>query len=76
MGLNSEIKGVSESKFATAALYSAGIGLVLSDIIPTPADAAYFWAEKKLRDKWKNGEIRKKFNIFNIEKYHDNKKQI
>lgn len=38
-------------------LYATGVGLILSDIIPTPADALYFKIEKNLRDKWKSGEI-------------------
>lgn len=34
----------------TKLLIATGVGLVLSDIMPTPADAVYF----KLEEKWKN----------------------
>ena len=35
----------------TGVLYAGAIGLLLSDIIPTPADGLYFYAERKLKDK-------------------------
>lgn len=57
MGLYGEIKNVGASQYATGALYAGLIGLFLSDLIPTPADAFYFDRERKLRDKWKSGEI-------------------
>jgi hypothetical protein len=56
-GLSEEISNVSKSEYATAALYAGMIGLVASDLIPTPADAAYFYMERNLRDRWKNGDI-------------------
>lgn len=40
----------------TGLLYATLIGLVASDIIPTPGDALYFWLHKKIRDKWTRGE--------------------
>ena len=38
-------------------LYSVGIGLILSDIIPTPADAVYFNRERINKRKLEKGEI-------------------
>ena len=32
-------------------------GLVLSDIVPTPADSIYFKTERRLRNEWKAGTI-------------------
>lgn len=57
MSVIQELKGVSGSQYATGALYAGLIGLFVSDLIPTPADAFYFDRERKLRDKWKSGEI-------------------
>ena len=54
--LNTVKEGL-KSKEGKAVLYAGLIGLVLSDIIPTPADAIYFTVERNLRDKWKRGEI-------------------
>jgi hypothetical protein len=53
----SEIVKSTEGKYSKGVLYAGAVGLILSDIIPTPADALYFYTEKKLRDKWKSGEI-------------------
>jgi hypothetical protein len=50
MGFTSEIKDVSKSKYATAALYTFLGGLILSDALPTPADAVFFSYQKKIRD--------------------------
>lgn len=52
-----EIKSGLKSEQGNAVLYAGLLGLFLSDIIPTPADALVFSIEKKLRDKWKRGEI-------------------
>ncbi|HEX4850346.1 MAG TPA: hypothetical protein VFV08_06045 [Puia sp.] len=46
-----------KSKEGKALLYALGIGLILSDIIPTPADAVYFNIERNLRNKWQAGTI-------------------
>jgi len=51
------VKGGLESKEGKAVLYAGLIGLIISDIIPTPADAVAFTIERKLRDRWKKGEI-------------------
>lgn len=40
-----------------AILYAGTIGLLLSDIIPTPADAIYFRLQEKNKTKLENGEI-------------------
>lgn len=58
MSFITELKGASESPNATGALYAGIVGLVISDLIPTPADAFYFNKERALRDKWKSGEIK------------------
>ena len=57
MSLYEELKGVSESQYATGALYAGLLGLMLSDLIPTPADALYFRDERKLRNRWKDSDI-------------------
>jgi hypothetical protein len=41
----------------TGLLYAGAIGLLLSDIIPTPADGLYFYTERKLKEKLENGTI-------------------
>lgn len=53
----SDIAQASEGKYSNGVLYAGAVGLILSDIIPTPADALYFHTEKKLRDQWKAGKI-------------------
>lgn len=57
MNFLTELKSVGNSQHATAGLYAGILGLALSDLIPTPADAFYFDRERKLRDRWKSGEI-------------------
>lgn len=47
----------SKHTFFRGAVIGVVIGLIASDIIPTPADAIYFNVERRLRDKWKNGVI-------------------
>lgn len=54
------VKSGFRSEHGNAVLYAGLLGLILSDIIPTPADAIYFRVEKRLRDKWKKGEIEPK----------------
>lgn len=41
----------------THLLYATAIGLVLSDIVPTPADAIYFKLQNKWNDQLSKGEI-------------------
>jgi hypothetical protein len=47
----------TEGRHASGVLYAGAVGLLLSNVIPTPADALYYHTEKKLRDKWESGEI-------------------
>lgn len=53
MGLTSEISKGSH----TGLLYAGAIGLLLSDVIPTPADGLYFLTERKLKAKLEDGKI-------------------
>ncbi len=41
----------------TALLYATMAGLLISDAIPTPADAAFFWDEQRLKRKLGQREI-------------------
>ena len=41
----------------TALLYAGAIGLLLSDVIPTPADALYFTLQQKNKAKLESREI-------------------
>jgi uncharacterized membrane protein YkvI len=41
----------------TKILYAVGVGMILSDIIPTPADGIYFSIEQKLKEKITKGQI-------------------
>lgn len=38
-----------KSGHGNAVLLAAGLGLILSDIIPTPGDALYFWDQQRLK---------------------------
>ena len=40
-----------------AVLYAGAIGLLVSDIIPTPADSWYFYVQQKNKRKLENKEI-------------------
>lgn len=57
MNALAELKGVSQSQYATGALYAGLIGLALSDLIPTPADAFYFRENRKLASQVKLGQL-------------------
>ena len=41
----------------TNLLYAVGLGLLISDIIPTPADAFYFYQQRKNKEKLEKGII-------------------
>jgi hypothetical protein len=57
MSIIKSISGASQSGHGTALLYAGLIGLLLSDIIPTPADAIFFKYESKLKDQLEAKEI-------------------
>lgn len=66
-----QIHNAVGTKHADAVLYAAGIGLIASDILPTPADAIYFHIEKRLRDQWKNGKLTpKQYWVRSAEAYY------
>lgn len=50
-------RAVVDKNAGEAVLYAGLIGLVLSDIIPTPADALYFRLMEKNKAKLENKEI-------------------
>lgn len=55
--MSNAIESAIKSGHGNAIVYATALGLIASDIIPTPADALYFEMEKKLRDKWTKGNI-------------------
>lgn len=52
-----QIKSAIKSGHGVGVLYAGMVGLILSDIIPTPGDALYFYQQRKLKDKLNNNEI-------------------
>lgn len=46
-----------KSGHGNALLYAGAVGLLLSDVIPTPADALYFRLQQKNKAKLQSGEI-------------------
>lgn len=46
-----------KSGHGNAVLYAGAIGLLLSDILPTPADSIYFRLQEKNKTKLEKGEI-------------------
>lgn len=55
--MQDSIKSAISSGHGNAIVYAGAIGLLLSDVIPTPADGVYFWLMKKERDKYDKKEI-------------------
>lgn len=51
------IKSAISSGHGNAILYAGAIGLLLSDVIPTPADALYFNLQQKNKAKLEKGDI-------------------
>ena len=51
--ITSAIKG----GHGNAIIYAGALGLLLSDIVPTPADALYFYIQQKNKAKLQKGEI-------------------
>jgi hypothetical protein len=59
------IKSAIQSGHGTAIVYAGAIGLLLSDIIPTPADAVVFYYQRKNRVAYENKTITAKQYWFN-----------
>lgn len=55
--MQDSIKSAISSGHGNAIVYAGAIGLLLSDVIPTPADGVYFWLMKKERDKYIKKQI-------------------
>jgi hypothetical protein len=53
----SQINNALKTGNGDAILYAGAIGLLLSDIIPTPADGVYFYLEQKNKEKLNRKEI-------------------
>ena len=51
------IQSAIKSGHGVGILYAGLIGLALSDIIPTPADALYFYNQQRLKEKFSKKEI-------------------
>lgn len=51
------IQSAIKSGHGVGILYAGLIGLALSDIIPTPADALYFYNQQRLKEKFAKKEI-------------------
>lgn len=57
MSVGSEIAKVGASGAGLGGLYIAGLAFILADVLPTPADAMYFNAQRKLRLELEAGKI-------------------
>ena len=55
--MQDSIKSAISSGHGNAVVYAGAIGLLLSDIIPTPADSLYFNLMQKEKRKLENKEI-------------------
>lgn len=55
--MQDSIKSAISSGHGNAVVYAGAIGLLLSDIIPTPADSLYFSLMQKEKRKLENKEI-------------------
>lgn len=55
--MTNTIKSAISSGHGNAILYAGALGLLLSDIIPTPADALYFNLQQKNKAKLESGAI-------------------
>lgn len=55
--MQNSIQNAIKSGHGNAVVYAGAIGLLLSDIIPTPADAAYFYLNRKNRIDFENKKI-------------------
>lgn len=57
MSIISEIGKVGASGAGIGGVYIAALSFIIADTLPTPADAFYFSAQRKLRIKLENGQI-------------------
>lgn len=55
--LASNIGAVTGGKYANAVLYAGLFTLLATEALPSPADVIYNDVEKRIREKWKKGEI-------------------
>lgn len=55
--MRDSIKSAISSGHGNAIIYAGALGLILSDILPTPADALYFSFMQKEKRKLENKEI-------------------
>ena len=55
--MRDSFKNAISSGHGNALLYAGALGLLVSDIIPTPADAVYFRVMEKNKQKLDSGEI-------------------
>jgi hypothetical protein len=55
--MNRVIESAVKSGHGNAVIIAGFAGLVLSDIIPTPGDALYFWDQRRLKRKLELGQI-------------------
>lgn len=55
--MKSAIQSAIKSGHGAGVLYAGMLGLLISDLVPTPADAFYFRDQQKLRAKFEKGEI-------------------
>jgi hypothetical protein len=51
------MSSVLDSTHGTAVLYSGLVGVIASQFVPTPEELVFYYAEKKLHDKWKSKKI-------------------
>ena len=55
--MTNTFKNAISSGHGNTLIYAAALGLILSDVIPTPADAVYFRLMEKNKQKLNAGEI-------------------
>jgi uncharacterized membrane protein YkvI len=56
-GVTSEIKGALGNGDGNALIYTAVLSAMIANVMPTPADAIYFWRQSVDKEKLEKGEI-------------------
>lgn len=56
-GVTSEIKSALGNGDGNALIYTAILSAMIANVVPTPADAIYFWRQGVDREKLDKGEI-------------------